>query len=695
MKIKSLYIASLEKSAGSLIASMGVMEILKTKINKVAFFRPFVLDKSEDSDISFMLDYFKIQQQYDDTYGFTVQECEELIANSKEHFLIEEIIKKFKHLEREFDFVLIEGLASSFFTSTFEFDINIEVAKNLGSSIATVINGHDRETEDILSEIKIEAEAIKHEGCQHFATFANRLNEKSLKDLKIHAEEIAKTDAPIYLLPEVLELDTPTVREVQKALNAELLHGDDVELRRVVKKSKIAAMGVEHFLERLEGDTLIITPGDRADILVSAFSSIFSSEYPNIAGVLLTGGIPPASSVKKLIDGFRKTPLAVLTTEYDTYETAIRVKDVPAKITARSERKIALAMGLFNENVDVECLKSRIDTEASDTITPTMFEYSLFEKARNSKKRIVLPEATDERVLRASEILLRRGVVDIILLGDREKIHEKASLLGVDLQNAQIIDPHTSPLMEEFAEEFFQMRQGKGLLLPAARDAMVHGNYFATMMVQKNLADGMVSGAIHTTADTIRPALQIIKTKPGISVVSSIFFMCLDTKVLVFGDCAVNQNPDARQLAQIAISSAETTKSFGLDVKIAMLSYSTGTSGSGEDVEKVIEATNIVKKHRPDLEIEGPIQYDAAVEPSVAIKKLPNSKVAGQATILIFPDLNTGNNTYKAVQRSSGAIAIGPVLQGLKKPINDLSRGCLVADIVNTVAITAIQGDTQ
>jgi phosphate acetyltransferase len=384
-----------------------------------------------------------------------------------------------------------------------------------------------------------------------------------------------------------------------------------------------------------------------------------------------------------------------LSIDDDTYTTAMKVNQVPATITPKSERKIALAMGLFSSNVDIKTIEDRITSTSSHIITPMMFEYNLFERARLNRKKIVLPESQDERILRATEILLRREVVDIVLLGKKEEIEYKSSSLGLDISKAQIINPEDSPLMEEFIHEFYNLRKAKGLSLEIAKDAMAHSNYFATMMVYKGYADGMVSGAVHTTQDTIRPALQIIKTKPDTSIVSSLFFMCLDTKVLVYGDCAVNQDPNAQELAQIAISSADTAVMFGIEPKVAMLSYSTGSSGKGEDVEKVREATNIVKKMRPDILIEGPIQYDAAIDQSVAKTKLPNSKVAGQATVFIFPDLNTGNNTYKAVQRSSGAIAIGPVLQGLNKPVNDLSRGCLVADIVNTVAITGIQAQEE
>jgi phosphate acetyltransferase len=453
-------------------------------------------------------------------------------------------------------------------------------------------------------------------------------------------------------------------------------------------------MSSEHYLERLSEKALIVVPSDRSDIITATILGLYSKNIPNVAGIILTGNMKLSASIEKLLKGLDSFTLPILSTSWDTYQSVVKINEIKVKITPDSSRKIALAMGLFFDNIDAKSLLIHLNTPTHHSMTPAMFQYTLFEKARNNKKTIVLPESEDERILRASEILLRRGVANIILLGDREGILHRAGILGLDLSDAQIIDPNTSDLRERFADELYLIRQHKGLQIQAAHDAMAHGNYFGTMLVYKGLADGMVSGAIHTTADTVRPALQIIKTAPDISIVSSVFFMCLETQVLVYGDCAVNQNPDANELAQIAISSAKTAKAFGIEPRVAMLSYSTGESGSGEDVEKVKAATHIAKTIDPSLLIEGPIQYDAAIDINVASIKLPHSDVAGKANVFIFPDLNTGNNTYKAVQRSSGAIAIGPVLQGLNKPINDLSRGCLVEDIVNTVAITAIQAGT-
>jgi phosphate acetyltransferase len=451
-------------------------------------------------------------------------------------------------------------------------------------------------------------------------------------------------------------------------------------------------MNLPNFLERMQDGDLIITPGDRADIILGCLAASVSDTSPNISGLLLTGGIPPDRQVKRLIEGFKdKSPLTIFSVNTDTYNTAMNAGAVRAALTPENDRKIASALGLFETHVDVSELENRIKVLRSSRVTPIMFEYELIERAKADRQHIVLPEGEDERILRAGEILLRRNVAQLTLLGNSESIHQKIGTLGLNLENIQIIDPSRSELRERYAAVYHDLRKHKGTSEQMALDTMTDVSYFGTMMVHSGDAGGMVSGAIHTTGETIRPALQIIRTRPGVSIVSSVFFMCLADRVLVYGDCAVNPEPNAEQLADIAVSSAETAAIYGVEPRVAMCSYSTGESGKGGDVDKVREATRLAKEKRPDLKIEGPIQYDAAVDAGVAKTKLPASEVAGRATVFIFPDLNTGNNLYKAVQRSARAVAIGPVLQGLNKPVNDLSRGCTIADIVNTVAITAIQ----
>jgi len=454
----------------------------------------------------------------------------------------------------------------------------------------------------------------------------------------------------------------------------------------------VGAMQLHNYLNHFKNNSLAITPGDRADIILGAIQASSSSNYPKIAGIILTGDIIPEKSILKLIEGL-KLSLPIISVKTGTFVTANTIGKIQSNIYADNTQKIITSINSFEKYADTEALTENLLTFESKTLTPRMFQYSLLKRAQTKKKRIVLPEGNDERIIRAASRLITAGVVDVTLLGEPSKIKSKAVKLGVplDMERIEVVNPTQSEYFDDYANTLHELRKHKNVNLDMARDFMADVSYFGTMMIYKGHADGMVSGAVNTTQHTIRPALQFIKTKPSASVVSSVFFMCLEDRVSVFGDCAINPNPNAEQLAEIAIASAETALNFGIEPKVAMLSYSSGTSGKGAEVDKVRAATEIVKQKRPDLKIEGPIQYDAAVDLSVGQKKLPNSEVAGQASVLIFPDLNTGNNTYKAVQRETGALAIGPMLQGLNKPVNDLSRGCTVDDIYNTVIITAIQ----
>ena len=406
--------------------------------------------------------------------------------------------------------------------------------------------------------------------------------------------------------------------------------------------------------------------------------------------MILNGGLTLHPAIAALVSGLGQR-LPIIETGFGTFETASRVAATRGRVTSKSDRKIDTALALMDAHVDTADMLAHLAIEVPSVVTPQMFTYQLLDQARADRRRIVLPEGDDDRILRAAGRLLQRCVADLTILGDEAQIRARAAELGLDLSSAAVIDPKTSELCDQFAEQYAQLRAHKGVTVEQARETIHDVSYFGTMLVHNDMVDGMVSGARHTTAHTVRPAFEIIKTLPDVSTVSSVFLMCLADEVLAYGDCAIVPDPDAEQLADIAISSARTAAQFGIDPRVAMLSYSTGTSGTGADVDKVRAATELVREREPDLLVEGPIQYDAAVEPSVAKTKMPDSAVAGRATVLIFPDLNTGNNTYKAVQRSAGAIAIGPVLQGLNKPVNDLSRGALVEDIVNTVAITAIQ----
>ncbi len=691
MHHQSIYIASSESQSGTLIISIGFMEMLKGRYKNVAFFRPVVPDKrEEETHIPFMLEHFDLKIPYDSCVGFTESEVIQAFADNREEALIEALIAKVDYLQQHYDFILIDGYPRNRFAATFDFDINLKIAKNLGTVFCPVLNAKDKDADEINNEIQLLSETILSEGCRELAIFVNRCDSDIVE--KVQGGHLHfGTHQQVYLLPEIREIDTPTLRQIVKVLEAKIILCEDEQLNHLVRSSKIAAMGVANYLSRIAEDHLIIVPADRNDIILASHLSYAAKNHPNIAGLILSGGITPSDTIIDLIKDFPQAPIPILSVKSDSYQTAIAVEQVKPKITAEDTHKIILIKALFDTHIDKEKLAQRFRESKNNIITPVMFQYRLFEKARAHKKTIVLPESEDERILRAASILLQRDIANIILLGEKEEIEHQCAQLRLDISKASIINPSKSDLLETFTEQFHALREAKGLTLPAARDAMVHANYFATMLLHNGMADGMVSGASHTTADTIRPALQIIKTKPGISIVSSVFFMLLETKVLIYGDCAINLDPTAEELAHIAISSADTAAAFGIEPKVAMLSYSTGDSGSGPEVEKVRTATKLAQALRPDLLIEGPIQYDAAIDMKVAKKKLPHSRVAGRATVFVFPDLNTGNNTYKAVQRSTGATAIGPILQGLKLPVNDLSRGCLVNDIVNTVAITAIQ----
>jgi phosphate acetyltransferase len=514
-------------------------------------------------------------------------------------------------------------------------------------------------------------------------------------DIRRRARAVLPAEQTLYVLPETEALAKPTIGEISKTLGGECLCGEDEALNQVVTDYKVAAMEIPDFLNYIEDGSLIITPGDRSDIILASLAADVSAAYPRVAGLLLTGGLEPAENVQRLLAGLRRTKVAILSVPMDTFRTALAVNRVESTILPGDDRKIAAALGVFEQNVEVKDLQQRIAVHHSERMTPLMFEYQLVHRAKAERKHIVLPEGSDERILRAAEILTLRGVADLTLLGNPDKIRGRIGELGLQLAEIPIIDPVNSPKRDEYAAIYYELRKHKGISEQMAQDALADVSYFGTLMVYSGDADGMVSGAVHTTQHTIRPSFETVKTKPNTKLVSSVFFMCLADRVLVYGDCAVNPNPDAEDLADIAITSAGTAAAFGIEPRVAMLSYSTGASGKGADVEKVREAVRIARARRPDLKLEGPIQYDAAVDASVARSKLPDSEVAGHATVFIFPDLNTGNNTYKAVQRSAGAVAIGPVLQGLNKPVNDLSRGCTVTDIVNTVTITAIQAQTS
>lgn len=697
---KNLFITPTETRSGKSVVSLGIMELLMRAVEKVVFFRPLINVKpgKKDNDIKLISSYYKLKLPYRKMYAYTTAQANKLITSGRHEELLEGIYNKYKEIEKDCNFVLCEGTDFEGSTSAFEFDFNAEIARNLGCPVLLVANAHNKPVAETLRSIKMSLDSLCEKDCNVIATIANRVDPENEKKLirQLKRNGLGQTGL-VYTIPDEKSLGNPTVGEIAAILNAEILYGKE-KLNTHVYSFTVAAMQLRNFLERIEHGTLIITPGDRSDVVVACLSSVASMSMPNIAGIILTGGLKPEKSVCKLIEG-ASVMVPILCVKENTFPAARIIDNIHAAISPGNNRKIIRALEVFEKNVDVDKLGDKIVKTTTSIITPKMFEYGLIQKASTHKQHIVLPEGEEERILRAAEILLRKEVVNITLLGNEHEIRKKISRIGLRMEGYNIIEVQKSTFFEDYIHTYYNLRKYRDITMESAHDIMSDVSFFSTMMVYKGHADGMVSGATHTTGDTIRPAFQIIKTKPGLSIVSSVFFMCLKNKVLVYGDCAVNPNPDAKQLAQIAVSSAQTAKIFGIEPRVAMLSYSTGESGKGENVEKVDHATKIareiLKKSGSDIKIAGPIQYDAAVDPSVAKIKMPKSKVAGKATVFIFPDLNTGNNTYKAVQRTAGAVAVGPVLQGLNKPVNDLSRGCSVTDIVNTVAITAIQAQAE
>jgi phosphate acetyltransferase len=652
-------------------------------------------EDGKDSLIHLVQNRYALEFSYEAMYGCTYEKARNLITEGKLNSLYSMILEKYKALEEQCDVLLCAGTDYTGVSAALEFDFNVDVATNLGCLMLPVIKGTGRKPDQLTAFVQALIQSLKERKCSIIAAIINRVIPDHAAQVKKALKEALQDVIPVYVIPEHPVLGKPTIGEIATALNAQWISRDDEGMDREVLHYKVAAMELPNFLDHIEDDSLIITPGDRSDIILGSILSDASEIYPRISGLLLTGNLRPAPQVKRLIEGFITSPVPVFAVDTDTFTTAMNASNVPGTIVPESKRKIAAALGIVEQNMDMSELEKRITGAPLKLITPLMFEYELIKRAKSDKQHIVLPEGTDERILRAAETLLLRGVADITLLGNHDEIGHTIHRLGLSLEEVNIIDPATSEMRKRFAETYFEIRRHKGISEQMAYDTMVDVSYFGTMMVHSGETNGMVSGAAHTTQHTIRPAFEIIRTKPGCSIVSSVFLLCLEDRVLVYGDCAVNPDPTAEQLADIAVSSAETARMFGIEPRVAMLSYSTGKSGKGADVEKVREATDRAKKLRPDLKIEGPIQYDAAVDPGVARTKMPDSDVAGNATVFVFPDLNTGNNTYKAVQRSANALAIGPVLQGLKKPVNDLSRGCTVPDIVNTVAITAIQAQVN
>ncbi len=704
----SVYVASIEGFTGKSAVALGVLEQLSRRVERVGVFRPIVRDDVEqtggrDYVLDLLVSHDVVGLDYDDCVGVTYD-----AVHDDQRAAMETILERYHKVAAQCDAVVVVGTDYTDVGAPTEFAYNARIAANLGAPVLLVLSGAGRRRQELLSAADLATAELRANHAELFAVVVNRSTDPELvaaahagdegPEAGVAVAELlgeARTipaDVPVFAIPDEPLLSAPTVADLMTACQGRLVMGDEALLGREASGIVVAAMTLPHVLDRLYESAVVVTPGDRPEVVLGVLNAHLSQSFPQITGIVLNGGLELDDIVLRLIRGIGSTT-PIIATHLHTHDTTSALTGQRGRLTRDAPRKVATALALFANHVDGTRLLDRLEVSPTSVVTPLMFEHQLLDDARASRRHIVLPEGTEDRVLQAADILLRRGVADLTLLGDPIAVNARAATVGVDVSGASIVDPEQSELVEQFAQTYYERRKHRGVDLDEARTTVVDVSYFGTLMVELGLADGMVSGAAHTTAHTVRPALEVVRTTPGVSVVSSVFFMCLENQVLVYGDCAINPDPTADQLADIAISSAGTAAAFGIEPRVAMLSYSTGASGSGSEVDKVSRATDLVRTRAPELLVEGPIQYDAAIDLSVARTKLPGSQVAGRATVFVFPDLNTGNNTYKAVQRSSGAVAIGPVLQGLKKPVNDLSRGATVRDIVNTVAITAIQAD--
>ncbi|WP_109473641.1 phosphate acetyltransferase [Ornithinimicrobium cavernae] len=680
----SLYLASAESRSGKSAVALGILEQLTRLGGRVGVFRPIVQADVADPLLHLLLPRASSPLGADEAVGVTYDR-----VHVDAETAVGEVVDRFHAYAASHDTVLVIGSDFTDIPGPTEFSVNATIAANIGAPMLLVVPALNREPEDAVTAAALTVHEARTRHADVLAVIVNRVAEEHVATMH---QALADTlpDHAAYVLPANPVLAAPTVRDLMLAIEGEMLLGDEALLDQEAMSLIVAGMRMPNVLDRLREGAVVICPADREEVLLASLQAHRASTFPGLSGIILNGGFPLSPQVRRLVDGL-DVQLPVVTTRHGTFTTATLSHGARPRIQPGSHRKIEEAIGVVEQHLDLAALLPHAATRASGIVTPLMFEHRLTEWAREVDATVVLPEGLEERILRAADQLLTRGVARLILLGREDEVRSRAAELGLRIDSATVVDPQTDSRRQTYARRYAELRAHKGVTLDQALDTLTDPSYFGTLMVLAGDADGMVSGSVNTTAHTIRPALEVVRTVEGVSVVSSVFFMCLADQVLVYGDCAINPDPTAEQLADIAVSSARTAAQFGVDPRVAMLSYSTGGSGTGADVDKVRRATELVRELAPGLSVEGPIQYDAAVDAAVAATKLKDSPVAGRATVLIFPDLNTGNNTYKAVQRSAQAVAVGPVLQGLRRPVNDLSRGATVRDIVNTVAITAVQ----
>ncbi|QKJ69796.1 phosphate acetyltransferase [Glaesserella parasuis] len=706
---RTIILIPISTGVGLTSVSLGLVHSLEQKGAKVGFLKPIAQPISGEDTLDRSTTIIRLSQSTETGTPFMLSEAETLIAKNQTDVLLEKVVERHQKLAKTSDIIVIEGLIPTR-KNSYANSINYEIAQALDAEIVLVAAPAADKPAQLKERIDTAASLF---GGRHnpnlLGVVINKFNApvdesgRTRPDLTeifdsfqhssnniLEMENLFKA-GPIKLLACISwksDLIATRAIDLVKHLGAAIINEGEVHKRRI-RSVTFCARSLPHMVDHFKAGSLLVASADRPDVIVAA--SLAAMNGVEIGALLLTGGYKIDTQIAKLCQQAFETGLPIFRIEGNTWQTALSLQSLSLEVPVDDKERIDAIKQYVSEQFDADFIEG-ISKGAvrARRLSPAAFRYQLTELAREAKKRIVLPEGDEPRTVKAAALCAERGIAECVLLAPPADVQRVAEAQGVTLgKGITIIDP--AEVRENYVARLVELRKNKGMTEVVAREQLLDTVVLGTMMLEANEVDGLVSGAVHTTANTIRPPMQIIKTAPGNSIISSVFFMLLPDQVLVYGDCAVNPDPTPEQLAEIAIQSAESAKSFGIDPRVAMISYSTGTSGAGADVEKVAEATRIAKEKRPDLIIDGPLQYDAAIMEDVARSKAPNSPVAGKATVFVFPDLNTGNTTYKAVQRSADLVSIGPMLQGMRKPVNDLSRGALVDDIVYTIALTAIQ----
>lgn len=700
-------------SVGLTSVSLGVIRSMEQKGVRLSVFKPIAQPRTDADAPDQTTTIIRANSAIPAAEPLRMSHVEALLSSNQQDVLMEEIVARYHENTKDAEVVLVEGLVPTR-KHQFANALNYEIAKTLNAEIVFVMAMGNDSVDQVKEHIELARSSFGGSKNQNIAgVIINKLNApvdeqgRTRPDLseifddssKVRvatldaAQVVANSPLPVLgCIPWSFELIATRAIDMANHLKARVINAGDIQTRRI-KSVTFCARSIPHMLEHFRPGSLLVTSADRPDVLIAACLAAMNGV--EIGALLLTGGYEVDARVNKLCERAFQTGLPVFMVDTNTWQTSLSLQSFNLEVPADDHQRVEKLQDFVASHIDAQWIESLSATsERSRRLSPPAFRYELTELARKAGKRIVLPEGDEPRTVKAAAICAERGIAQCVLLGNPDEIQRVAAAQGVTLgKGIEIVDPVA--VREKYVPRLVELRKNKGMTEVVAREQLEDNVVLGTLMLEQNEVDGLVSGAVHTTANTIRPPLQLIKTAPGSSLVSSVFFMLLPEQVLVYGDCAINPDPTAEQLAEIAIQSADSATAFGIDPRVAMISYSTGNSGAGSDVEKVREATRLAQEKRPDLVIDGPLQYDAAIMADVAKSKAPNSPVAGKATVFIFPDLNTGNTTYKAVQRSADLVSIGPMLQGMRKPVNDLSRGALVDDIVYTVALTAIQSSQQ